>query len=471
LLLKRYYFEEDESMDSTAVLAENIITTSYKKIPEAAIESTKKDILDTLGVAVAGSQAPGIKEIVRLVREWGGKREGTVIMQGMRVPCHHAALVNSTMAHALDYDDAHEGVVLHAGVVLIPPALALAERLGNINGREFITAITLGIDLVSRLGEASNIGPSELGFMYTSVYGIFGSAAATGKLLHLSTDQMVNAFGIAYSQAAGNFQCIVDGALTKRAQAGFAASDGLLSALLAKEGFTGAIDSLEGRKGLFQVYLRGDYSLTPLTRDLGKHFASVDLSFKPYPCCRNCHPFIDAALELKSEHNIRPNDIEEIAVRCSENARILCEPLPVKQKPRVVVDAQFSIPWVIATALVKGKVTLEDFTPEAISNPEVINLALKINAKVDPQLETRSTSKAVVDIKMKNNGIIYSKREDIAKGNPEKPLSWDELIEKFRDCLSYGAEKLSRPAVSRIINMVRNLENIQDVGKVIGRLA
>jgi len=458
-------------MDSTAVLAENIIATSYEKIPEEAIEATKKDMLDTLGVAVAGNDAPGIKEIINLVRDWGGKRESTLIMQGIRVPCHYAALVNSTMGHALDYDDAHEEVVLHAGVVVIPPALALAERLGNVNGREFLAAITLGIDLVSRLGEASNIGPSELGFMYTSVYGVFGSAAVTGKLLHLNTDQMVNALGIAYSQAAGNFQCIIDGALTKRMQAGFAASNGLLSSLLAKEGITGAKDSLEGDKGLFKVYLRGDYNALPLTRDLGKHFASVDLSFKPYPCCRNCHPFIDAALELMSEHDIYVDNIEEIAVRCSENARLLIEPLQVKQNPRVPVDAQFSIPWVIATALVKGKVTFEDFTPEAIHNPEVIDLASKISAEIDPQLETRSTGKAVVDIKMKNNSTVYSKREDIAKGNPKKPLSWDELIEKFGDCLHHGAKKISETAINRTISMIRNLEEIEDVGKVIRRLA
>ena len=458
-------------MGVTAVLAENIVATDYEKIPEEAIDSTKKDILDTLGVAVAGSDASGIKEIISLVRDWGGKRESTLIMQGIKGPCHYAALANSTMGHALDYDDAHEKVILHAGVVLIPPALALAERLGNVNGRELLTAITLGIDLVSRLGEASNISPSELGFMYTSVYGVFGSAGVTGKLLHLNTDQMVNAFGIAYSQAAGNFQCIIDGALTKRLQAGFAASNGLLSSLLAKEGFTGAINSLEGDKGLFQVYLRGEYNLMPLTRDLGRHFASVDLSFKPYPCCRNCHPFIDAALALMSEHDIQVNDIEEIAVRCSENGRLLCEPLQVKQKPRVPVDAQFSIPWVIATALIKRKVTLEDFTPEAISNPEVLFLASKIKAEVDPQLENRSTSIALVDIKMKNKGIVYSRREDIAKGNPLKPLSWGELIEKFRDCLRYGAKKISKPAINRTIDMIRNLENVEDTGKVIQRLA
>jgi 2-methylcitrate dehydratase PrpD len=454
-------------MDASIVLARNIVQVNYDDIPGEAIEAAKRDILDTLGVAVAGSNAPGGREIMGLVREWGGKEESTVIMHSQRVPSPYAALVNGTMAHALDFEDSHEGVVLHAGVSVIPAAFAVAERVGKVSGKELLTAVTSGVDVVCRLGEASNQSPSIIGWHYTSLYGIFGAAAAAGKLLELDEQQMVNAFGIAYSQAAGNFQCVIDGALSKRLQAGFAASGGLTSSLMASRGLTGARNTLEGEKGLYQVYHHGDYNPKRLTAGLGKHFAIVDLSFKPYPCCRNCHPFIDATLALAAEHNLAADNVEEISIRCGEVARLLCEPLDIKQKPRVLVDAQFSIPWAVATALVKRKVALEDFTPEAITNPVVLRVASKVKAEVEPQMETRGTSPALVEIKMKDSSVIYSKREDIAKGNPKKPMSWGELCHKFSDCARHGAKPVSQDSVEKAISLLADLEKVEDVGEII----
>jgi 2-methylcitrate dehydratase PrpD len=454
-------------MDASIILAKNIVRINYDDIPSQAIEAAKKDILDTLGVAVAGSSVPGGKEIMGFVRAWGRKEESTVIMQSHRAPCCYAALVNGTMAHALDFDDAYESAILHAGVTVIPAAFAVAERIGKVTGKDFIAAVTSGIDTVCRLGDASNKNPSELGFMYTSLYGIFGAAAAAGKLLGLDERQMVNAFGIAYSQAAGNFQCIIDGALSKRLQAGFATSAGLISALMAGEGLTGSKDSFEGEKGLYPLYNQGDYNPKHLTAELGKHFAAVDLTFKPYPCCRNCHPFIDATLALAVEHDIVADNVGEISVRCGEVAISLCEPIDVKRKPRVLVDAQFSIPWVVATTLVKRKVTLEDFTPEAITNPEVLQVASKVNAEVDPQMETRGTSPALVEIRMKDTNVTHSRREDIAKGHPQKPMSWGELCDKFNDCARHGAKPMPQDNIEKVISLLTDLEKVEDVSEII----
>jgi 2-methylcitrate dehydratase PrpD len=450
-------------MDASIILAEYVARTGYNDLPSEAVEASKRDILDTIGVAIAGSSVSGGKEIMALVREWGGKEESTVVMFGERVPAPFAALVNATMAHALDFDDAHERVILHAGVTTIPAALAAAERAGRVTGKQFINAVTLGIDLICRLGEASNKHPAELGFMYTSLYGIFGAAVAAGKILGLSKEQLVNAIGIAYSQASGNFQCVADGALTKRMQAGFAASAGITAALLAGQGLTGAKNSFQGEKGLFKIYLRDEYSPDRLTADMGKHFGVVDLSFKPYPCCRNCHPFIDATLALTTEHNINPSDVDRIFVRCGEGARMLCEPQQIRQNPRVFIDAQFSIPWVIATALVKGKVTLDDFTPQSILNRKVLEIAAKVATEVDPEMDARGTSPAFVEIKMKGSDLVYSRRDDIAKGNPAKPMSWNELCDKFIDCAAHGIKPMSANKVQKVIDLISNLEEIEDI--------
>jgi 2-methylcitrate dehydratase PrpD len=308
--------------------------------------------------------------------------------------------------------------------------------------------------------------------MYTAIYGFFGAAAAAGKLLNLSEDQMVNALGIAYAQSAGNFQAVADGALTKRMQAGFAASGGVMSALLASKGLTGAKASLEGVKGLFPVYLRGNYNPEALTTGMGERFAVTDLSYKPYPCCRATHPSIDAALFLAREHNIVPEDIEEVWVRTGESARLLCEPLEVKQRPRVFVDAQFSIPWMVATALVKRRATIDDVTPNAITNEKVLAVAAKITPIIDDTIGSgRGTPPAEVQIKMKGTGTVYQRTENLPKGHPDNPMSWDELGDKFRDCATHGVKEVPRDMAWKVIEMVTDLENVKDVGEVVRLLS
>jgi 2-methylcitrate dehydratase PrpD len=464
--------EKKTKVDGSTILAKYVTGVTYDDLPPEVVEATKRDILDTLGVAIAGSSVAGGKEITELVREWQGKGESTLIMQGISAPAPFAALVNGTMAHALDFDDAYERAILHAGVSSVPAAFAVSERIGAVSGKALITAVTLGTDVCCRLGDASKIDPSEVGFMYTSVYGFFGAAAAASKLLNLSEEQMLNAFGIAYAQASGNFQAVVDGALTKRMQAGFASSGGLMSALMASKGLTGAKDSLEGQKGLFSTYLQGRYDPDALTVDLGRRFAVVDLSFKPYPCCRSTHPAIDATLALAKDNHITPEDVDEISVCTGEAARLVCEPLEVKQNPRVFVDAQFSIPWMVATALVKRKVSIEDVTPKAITNKKVLALASKVKPEIDNRMGSgRGTPPAEVRIKMKNTDKVYILREGFPKGHPSKPMNWGELCDKFRDCASHGAKPLSRDSIQKVIKMITGLERVKDVGEIMKLLS
>ncbi|MFC1933009.1 MmgE/PrpD family protein [Chloroflexota bacterium] len=458
-------------MDASYSFAKHIVKVNYNDIPGEAIEMAKRDILDTLGVAIAGSNKPGGKEIMELVGEWGGKEESTVIMFGQRVPSPYAALVNGTMAHALDYDDVIQGGA-HVGISVIPAAFAIAERKGKVNGKDFLAAVILGFDIHCRLGQARerraratrSFGPSFLG---TALYGFFGATASAGKLLGLDEEQMVNAFGIAYSQAAGNFQAPLDGALTKRIQPGFASKAGVLSALMASKGLTGAKDSFEGKHGLFPLYHQGDYDPARLVADLGKHFSIANVGFKPYPCCGETHTSIDATLALVSEHNVAPEDVDEVSVHVGELARDLSEPLEVKQKPRVFVDAQFSIPWTVATALVKRKVKMEDFTPEAITNPAILQVAQNVKPEIDPEVVGKIRNPSIVEIKMKGSDIVYSRRVDIAKGDPTKPMSWEELIDKFKDCASCGRKPLSNQKIEGVIQAVSRLEQVDDVGKVI----
>lgn len=452
-------------MDASLAFARNAVTIRYEDIPPEASKGARDDILDTLGAALAGSTAAGCRELASLVKEWGGKQESTLIGDGDRVLAIAAALANGAASHALDYDDTHEKAHLHAGVSTIPASLALAEKLGGVSGKNFITAITLGLDITCRMGMANPKGPGNwVGWMLTPLYGYFGATVACGKLLGLNEGEMVNALGIAYSQASGNEQCVLDGSLTKRMQLGFAAKGGLLAALMAQKGITGAVESLEGRMGLYHTYHQDEYNAAALSEELGRRFESANLSFKPYPCCRFSHAHIDAALYLASKHDIQPGEVQSITAFVDREPHVLCDPLEVKRNPRTIVDAQFSIPYAVAAAIVKRAVKMKDFTNEAIADREVIRLANKVTPVLDRSLSGKESAGAALEIKTTRG--VFSHRVDWPYGHPKNPMTDETLAQKFTDCASYAARPLSPDRVNTLITMINHLEDVADMDQV-----
>ncbi|MCX5910088.1 MAG: MmgE/PrpD family protein, partial [Deltaproteobacteria bacterium] len=237
--------------DAIFALAENVVKTDFQNIPVEATALAKMFILDTLGAALAGSTATGCTEIVRLIKEQGGRTDSSILVFGGKVPAPEAAFANSAMIHGRDFDDTYEGdVVAHCNVSVLPAALALGEKKG-VPGKDLLSAVILGIDLMARLGNAA---PLFHGWHNTSVLGAFGAAAAASRILELNGEQTVNALGIVFSQTAGNRQGRADGALTKRMQPAFAARAGVFSALLAERGLTGAQNILQGPWGFYALY-------------------------------------------------------------------------------------------------------------------------------------------------------------------------------------------------------------------------
>ena len=458
-------------MDATYEFAKNFVNVTFKDLPEEVVEITKKEVLDTLAVAVAGFGQPGPKELLEMVREWGGKEEATLIGCKQKVPAPNAAQVNATLIHTRDYDDVHEQAVMHPGVATIPPALAMAELRGGLDGKEFITAVALGVDMICRLGLGTRPGvsPIETGWHFTTLYGYPTAALTAGRVLGLNEDEMVNAFGIAYHQCSGNGQCVTDGALTKRMGPGFSVRGGVTAALMAQRGLTGARNCLEGTAGLYKVYHNGEYDRDILTRDLGHHFEGINVSIKPYPCCRGVHTSIDAALALKAKHNINPKEIKEILLTTgAANHKLLCTPFEAKVKPRNPVDAQFSIPWGIATVLAKGRVSMGDYTPDAIKDTEVLDLTGKLRAEVDHSLDSsRGIEPARIKIVL-NDGTVFSEQVDLALGTPSKPMSFNDCVRKFEDIVSFTGDWMKEENVKKAIDLVVNLEKVRDVSELIG---
>jgi 2-methylcitrate dehydratase PrpD len=456
-------------MDASFQLAANIVGVSYEDLPPEVRDVTKKSILDTLSAILAGSTAESAcKEIVELVKEGGGKEESNIIAYGGKVPAWMAAFANGAMSHAADYDDVHDEAKCHPSAHTVPAALAAAQRAGKVDGKEFITAVAAGIDVVCRLGFALTEPMSEIDWFLPVVLGTFSSTAAAGRLLGLSKEQVVSAFGIAIHQAAGSKEMGSDIKSVIRAiRDAFSAKAGVLSALMAQRGITGVENSLEGKAGLFNLYFKGEYDPRRLTDALGKRFEGVNVSFKPWPACRGSHSYIDATLHLVREHDIKPQDIGEITAVVDANRKPLCEPLEARRKPALSIHAKLNIPFPVAVAVARRQVVIGDFLPEALKDPKVLQIAEKVNYRFDPQLKgAPGTLPAIVEIKTKD-GKRYSKRVDYPYGSPQNPLSMEDLVAKFRDCARYSARPISKDKVDRVIQLVTELENVPNVGQVI----
>jgi len=452
-------------MEIICKLAKFLKELRFQDLPTSTVEGVKKQILDVLGTALAGGRSQGVEEVYELVKEWGGKEESSVINWGGKFPSPNAAFVNSTMAHALDYDDTHEGGIQHPAVVAVPTAFAVAQAIGDIKGKDFITAIAAGADLGCRLGRATKSAKPILqgGWHYTSLYGYFNAATVTSNLYHFDENILINALGIAYHQAAGNLQCIRDGALTKRMSAGFASRGGITAALLAARGITGAKDIIESDLGIFNLYHAG-YDEQALLDGLGKEFASETTSFKPYPCCRLNHPYIDAFLSLVKDKDIKPEDVEEIVVEYSSESQLLCEPYEAKSQPRDIVDSQFSLPWVLACAIVMRKVGLAEFTGKSIRDDSLISMAKKVKPRFNPSIPKWDSP---ASIRVRTEREEFETRTSCPLGSPENPLNFEQLEEKFKDCASFALKTLSETDLEEIITMIKNLEEVENVGKIL----
>lgn len=458
--------------DFAVVLARYACGLRGESLSPVVIEAAKANLFDTLACAAAGSSAPAVADVLGLASEWGGAPQATILAFGRKMPAHHAAWVNGTMAHARDYDDTHDAAVLHAGVTVIPAALAAAELRGGVPGSVLLAAVAAGLETVCRLGVATQIGLIESGFIYTPLFGCFGATVAAGRTLGLSEAEMVNAIGIAYSQVAGNHQVTRDGALTKRMQPGFAAQAALVSTQLARRGVRGAQASFEGLDGFFRVYLHDRVDRALLREGLGERYEFTQLSYKPYPCCRFNHTAIDAALDLRA-NGLAAGQVKRIRVGLNRQAyEAVCTPLEVRQRPRTIVHAQFSVPFTVAVALVDGVVGLDHFTQRSIAREDIVQLAHRIEPFVDDGIERewgRNISPADLHVDLVGGSTRHC-RVDLPLGHPQRPLTIADFDVKAADCFRAAALPFPHDAAARLRDLVDRLHAMDDARSLVRAL-
>jgi 2-methylcitrate dehydratase PrpD len=442
-------------------IAEFVSTTDFAYLPDGAVKMSKVCLLDWLGVAIGGASTREGQIAADLARGACPDGPSTILGHSFKSSPVYAALANGIMGHSLELDDFHNEGISHAAVAIMPAALAVAEA-AHAQGRTVLSAITLGYEVMIRIGMA--VAPAHMlsGFHPTGTCGVFGAAAAAGKIMGLTGEQLANALGIAGVQAAGllEFGRNKD-AMTQNLNPGRAAENGVVSAVLASNGFTGSMEILEGKNGFFHSFLgEKPYDPARLTRSLGKHFEISRISLKPYPCCRAFHSAIDAVLYLSREHAVRLPQISRVFVRTN---RVAAEQsTPALYRPANVWSSQMSLPYNIARALANGDVA----TPEEFRMDEnVLRLIDKVEVTLDPQIDCDYprllASKVTIELL---DGTEYSRRVDYPRGDPENPMTVDEISEKFLR-LTRGA--LPGKLAEAIMNQIEHLEQLDDVAALL----
>jgi 2-methylcitrate dehydratase PrpD len=416
----------------TRKLAQFVAELSYDDLPDAVIERTKLLILDITGIMIrarhdAESTPSMIAAIGRLGLDAG---DCSVIGDGRRYAPTAAALANGTLAHSLDFDDTHAAGSLHSSAPIVPAALAAAEMTGA-SGKDLIAACVAGYEVQIRLALALN--PSDhydRGFHPTATCGVFGAAAAAAKLLGLDVSRVEHAFGLALSQAAGSMQFLADGAWTKRSHVGQAASNGLICATLAAEGFKGPAEAIEGKWGFLAAYAPNPDE-SKATAGLGSHWETLRLAVKPYPSCRYSHAAMDGLIDLQRAHGFTADDVEEVEIGLPETGyKIIGEPAAAKVSPTSVVEGQFSMPFCAAVALREGGLAWDDYA-RYIDDSDTAALCKRVETVVDPRAQAAFPANMAAAVRVRTRDSEYRTFVEVPKGEPDNFMSQAEFKSKF----------------------------------------
>jgi 2-methylcitrate dehydratase PrpD len=442
-------------MNETRALVDFLANLQPQDLPPEVFDRTRYLLLDYLGVAIRGSRAESSAPVYKMIERLNAVGCATIIGTRIRTLPGYAALANGTAAHAIELDDTHNAGSIHLGVVMFSTALALAESLSEVPVERLTAAVVAGYEAAARIAMA--VQPKEhylLGFHPTATCGVFGAAVTASKLLGLTADQMLSAFGIAGSMAAGSLEFLAEGAWTKRLHPGLAAQNGIEAALLAAEGFRGPSTILEGRDG----FLRG-YSRKPrpelVTLHLGASFEMMRTAVKPHACCRYMQGPIDAILALVREHDLQPDQIRSIEVAVLEAGwPLVVEPRAQKYNPQSVVEAQFSMPFGAAVAVIERAAGIDEFTEENLHSPDARRLMKKVVMNSDSGLEKKFPeewpARAAIEL---DDGRRFEKFISHPKGDPLNPLSWDEVIAKFK---SLAAPVVALDRSEQLVGLIRD---------------
>ena len=432
----------DAQTELSSALSAFASNLSFEDIPAAIASRASYLMLDAIGIAHASTGFDFAHRTLSAMRELGGTVAGSgqpVIASSMRLPLRDSVMMNGFLIHGLDYDDTHVPGVIHATASCFPAALGVAAH-AHRSGKDLLTGYVVGVEIAARLGAVAKGGFHQSGFHPTGLVGTFACTLTAGKLLGLTPAQLDMAQGIALSFASGSLEFLQDGAWTKRIHPGWAAAAGITAATLARHGFVGPKRPYDGRFGLFASHLGPlvdacDYRLATagLAAAPGRLWELEQVAIKPFPACHFVHACADAAIEISRTKGLRPDHIETVrALVPAEVVKTVCEPVANKQRPANSYDAQFSIPYVVATALLRGRFGLAELDEASLRDPATLALAAKVHYETDPASGFPKYYSGEVVVVTKD-GRELRHREHINRGSVDRPISESEIERKFMD--------------------------------------
>jgi 2-methylcitrate dehydratase PrpD len=453
------------SVPYSKLLANYIHGIVWSHIPDNVIETAKLFVLDYIASALAGYKVNSIfnKAITNVYFGMGGKGESSVFFYQKKLPAPHAALLNAAFGHGADLDDGHRTAQGHPGVTVIPVALSLGEAF-ELSGKDVLLSIVVGYEIFVRVAKTINPSHFNRGFHTTGTVGTLSAAAAAAKIFGLSTERIQHTLSLACLQSGGLLEVTNSGQMAKPFHPAKAAYNGIVAALAAREEIQGPSAIFEGDKGFLKAMCDG-YNPDMLTHKLGSTFELTKCYFKLYPACRHTHAAIDAALKLRGQVSYSYSDIQKIKIYTYPAAIKLTGNIYL---PRTVDEAKFSLPYAVATALYKGKFTLDELDTASSCTDSIKMLVEKIEIVSDPALENREANirGAQVELYM-DNGRVISERINLPKGDPEEPVGKEDIVIKLKYC-SEGILTLSQQ--QRVIDFVENLEKKENINQLTGLL-
>ena len=447
--------------------AEWATSVRYEDIPSEVAEHAKDHLLDTIGCGLAASALGVADEGRSAMAALGGAGDATVI-GGPSMPAANAAFANAMLCHGLDFDDTHSGSVSHISTVVCPAAWAVAEATGA-SGRDLITAIVVGNEIVTRVGMATPGAFHKRGFHPTSICGIFGATAAVGRLYGYDAETITRALGITGSMASGLFAYLEDGTPTKPIHPAWAAHGAILASSLAQFGAIGPKSVFEGKFGLYHAFLDlGTVDLDEQLADLGTRWETPNIAYKPYPACHFIHGTLGATAQAANGRTFSSNEIDEILVTVpAAGVSLVLEPEDQKRLPRSEYEGKFSLQYSTAAMLARGHVGLADYTSEAISDKSVLDISAKVRYETKEYPTYPQAFPGGVRIKTTGGDVLEAELE-YQKGGPDNPMSRDEVLAKYRE---NAAMALGASAMQALEAAVISIDSVDSAHTVFAPLA
>ncbi|HST26726.1 MAG TPA: MmgE/PrpD family protein [Gaiellaceae bacterium] len=456
-------------MTAAEKIADFATTLTIDDVPEDVAHHAKLHLLDTLGCGLAAHATGTAGEGRTAMGELGGEAQSTVIGHDTRLPAANAAFANAMLCHGLDFDDTHSDSVSHISTVTCPTALAVGEAHG-LGGAEVLAAIVAGNEAISRLGAAASGKFHARGFHPTAICGIFGATCAAARLTGADAASTASALGIAGSMASGLFAYLEDGTATKPIHPAWASHGGILASRLAVLGAEGPPSVVEGKFGLYHAFLgaeRGEIDVDSQLADLGSRWETPRIAYKPFPVCHFMHGSLGAAAEALAGRTLSADEIADVLVTVpAAGVSLVLEPADRKKLPRSDYEGKFSLQYSIASMLIRGHVSVSDFSDEAITDPAVLAVAGKVRYETPEYPTYPQAFPGGVRVTLAD-GSTFERDFPHQKGGPENPMSDDEVREKFRANASLA---LPNDAVDALEDAILAFERQDDLAAALAPL-